>query len=133
AVGHLQVGGGDITRFSQLSFRGNGDLYGVSEDTDRLFLIDPGTAEAMEIGPLTVDSGGGCTTTPLDVVGGDLAFDALDRLWLWNNASGKKGLWEVNPANGCAIQRTSCPNSRNMSGLTVSDHTSPSPPLFRAP
>ncbi|HEX5042993.1 MAG TPA: hypothetical protein VFV75_08805 [Candidatus Polarisedimenticolaceae bacterium] len=131
-IGPLRHQGDLVIAFTQLTFRGNGDLYGVSEETDALYLIDPETADMTEIGPLTVDLGSGCTMTPLDVTGGDLAFDALDRLWLWNNTQGQKGLWEVNPANGCAIQRTSCPGSRNMSGLTVADHTSPSPE-FRAP
>jgi len=131
-IGHVLAGGSVVTGFTQLAFRGNGDLYGVSEETDGLYLIDLETANAMEIGHLTVDSGGGCTTTPIDIIGGDLAFDGLDRLWLWNNATGAKGLWEVNPANGCATLRSSCPNSRNMSGLTVADHTSSSP-MFRAP
>ncbi|HET9299950.1 MAG TPA: hypothetical protein VFO11_08395, partial [Candidatus Polarisedimenticolaceae bacterium] len=132
AIGHVRAGGEEVSAFTQLAFRGNGELYGVGEDHDVLYLIDPETASAMVIGPLTVDLGGGCTATPLDVTGGDLAFDALDRLWMWNNNLPRKGLWEVNPANGCAIQRSSCASSRNMSGLTVADHTSPSP-LFRAP
>jgi hypothetical protein len=131
-VGPVLAGGALLDGFTQLVFRANGDLYGVSEHTDALYSIDLETAAAMEVGPLSVDLGGGCTATGLDVTGGDLVFDALDRLWLWNNSTGSKGLWEVNPANACALQRSNCPNSRSMSGLALADHTSPSP-TFVAP
>jgi hypothetical protein len=126
------AGGELVIGFTQLVFRANGDLYGVSEDTEALYAIDLETAAAMEVGPISIDQGGGCTATVLDVTGGDLAFDALDRLWLWNNTPGHKGLWEVNPANACALQQSNCPDSRSMSGLAIADHTSPSP-TFLAP
>jgi hypothetical protein len=122
-VGRLEFGGATVTGFTAMGFRANGTLYAVAEYDDALYAIDPETAALMPVGTLTVDSGGGCTTTVLDVTGGDLAFDALDRLWLWNNTPTAKGLWLVNPGNACAVQSAFCPNSRNMAGMAIPDHT----------
>ena len=126
AVGRLMSNGTTVHNFTAMSFRGNGDLYGISETEDILYRIDPDTAAMTEVGAFTVDSASGCSATPLDLTGGDLAFDALDRLWVWNNTPTSRGLWEVNPANACAVSSAACPVSRNLSGLVVVDHTNPS-------
>jgi hypothetical protein len=131
-IGRIKQGNDPIEAFVGLSFRANGDLYGVTEALssppsasgfgDSLFTIDTSDASATFIGKVNA----GCTSTLIDVHGGDLTFDSLDRLWLWTNgnSTAQKGLWEVNPANACASQSASCVSTPNISGMAVIGHLS---------
>jgi hypothetical protein len=122
-VGLLRSAGVPVEGMTGLTFRSDGTLWAASEQTDELYRVDPETADLTQVGAVTIDPGGGCGSTVLDVIGGDLTFDALGHLWLWTNTPGTdKGLWELNPANGCAVQSASCPSSRHLAGLAVIGH-----------
>ena len=127
-IGRVNQAGTMVDLITGMTFRSNGDLFAVTETTgnERLYRIDPSTAAATLIGNVTV----GCTSTILDVQGGDISFDSLDRLWLWTNhpssPTTRKGLWEINPANGCATQSASCSTAPNMAGMAVIGHLSSS-------
>jgi len=74
-----------------LTFRRDGDLYAISQDTSGLYLLDPATAILTRIG--TVD---------IEVHGGDITFDGNDRLWLWTNLGAGDGLYQVDPVSAHA-------------------------------
>jgi hypothetical protein len=122
-IGRTQSSGVTVEGMTGLTFRSDGTLWGTSERTDALYVVNPETAALALVGSVTIDPGGGCGTTVLDLVGGDLTFDDQGHLWLWTNMPGiNKGLWEANPANGCAVQSASCPGSRNMAGMAAIGH-----------
>jgi len=122
-VGRMRSAGVTVETMTGLTFRSDGTLWAADEQTDSLYMVNRDTAELTLVGQLTIDPGGGCGTTVLDLMGGDLTFDELGRLWIWTNTPGlNKGLWEVSPANACALQSASCPASRNMAGLAVIGH-----------
>ncbi len=122
-VGRVQSAGVTVEGMTGLTYRSDGTLWGTSERTDALYRVNTDTAALTLVGPVAIDPGGGCGTEVLDLVGGDRTFDELGHLWIWTNTLGTgKGLWDVNPANGCAVQSASCPGSRNMAGLSVIGH-----------
>ena len=73
-VGSMAAGGENLGKVTGLTFRNTGDLYAIDQDSDDLYIIDPGTAQALFLG--TVD---------LDLHGGDLTFTGDDRLLVWTN------------------------------------------------
>ncbi|HEU5181865.1 MAG TPA: hypothetical protein VFW45_13840, partial [Candidatus Polarisedimenticolia bacterium] len=93
-----------------LTFRNDGTLYALNQDTNGLYTIDLTTAVATRIG--TVD---------LLIHGGDLTFDNSDRLWLWSNIGEGAGLYEVNPATSHASLFDPHPNVE-MTGLAALGH-----------
>jgi hypothetical protein len=125
-IGRIHQGTATIAPISGMTFRSDGGLYAVNEtnDMETLHRIDLGDAGATAIGPVTI----GCTSDGLDVQGGDLTFDDLDRLWLWTNHPSPpptdRGLWEIDPANACGTQSASCAGGHNMAGLAVIGHLS---------
>lgn len=90
-IGPVTSGGAAITGFTGLTYRNDGVLYGISQDTDALYTIDPATAQATLIG-----------VTDLDIHGGDITFTADDRLFLWSNSGDAAGLYELDPATAQA-------------------------------
>src|SRR5262249_60289416 len=82
-----------------LTYRSDGVLYGVSEDTDSLYVIDPATAEALLVGP-----------SHIDLHGGDITFDGDGNLWDWTNIGASSGLYRLDPATGQATLQDSGPH-----------------------
>ena len=82
-IGRIRDAGATVEQISGLTFREDGALYAVTEiqGGESLYTVDLAQATATRIGNVTE----GCTTTVLDVQGGDITFDSLDRLWLWTN------------------------------------------------
>jgi hypothetical protein len=75
-----------IGAITGLTFRNDGFLYAASQHTNGLYRVDPLTGQADEIG--IVD---------LNVHGGDITFDADDRLFMWTNDGAGSGLFEIDP------------------------------------
>lgn len=111
AIGPVLAGGLVVPDIVGLTFRGDGRLYAISQETDGLYAIDPVTAEAAVVGTATVD-----------LYGGDLTFDAEDRLWVWTNASAVQGLYEMDPATAECFLMDSEPGL-SLSGLAAVGHT----------
>src|SRR5215813_6521958 len=94
-----------------LTYRSDGVLYGVSEDTDSLYVIDPATAEALLVGP-----------SHIDLHGGDITFDGDGNLWDWTNIGASSGLYRLDPATGEATLQDSVPDY-SFTGLAALGHT----------
>jgi hypothetical protein len=94
-----------------LTFRSNGILYAISEESDELYVLDPATAEATTIG-----------TTGIDLHGGDITFDGEGRLWDWSNIGGASGLYRLDPGSAAATLVDNRPDL-TFSGLTALGHT----------
>jgi outer membrane protein assembly factor BamB len=98
-VGPIRRGTAPLGGVTGMTFRDDGRLYIESQDNSGLFTLDPGTAQATFIGTVTVD-----------LHGGDLTFDADDRLIVWTNGFGSEtGLYEVDPDT--ASRRWATPTS----------------------
>jgi hypothetical protein len=72
-----------------LTYRSDGILYAISEDTDSLYVLDPATAEATLVG-----------AAGIDLHGGDITFDGEGRLWDWTNIGLSSGLYQLDPESG---------------------------------
>ena len=90
-VGVLSQGASVVPGFTGLTFRQDGQLYGISQVTDSLYRIDPATAQATLVGSAGVD-----------FHGGDITFDDQDRLWVWTNIGDGAGLYQMDPDTGQA-------------------------------
>jgi len=90
-VGVVRQGGTTVTGITGLTFDETGTLLAASQETDDLWTVDPTTAEAARIGPFGIDD-----------YGGDLTLDGTGRLWIWTNAPGIEGMYEVNRQTGAA-------------------------------
>jgi hypothetical protein len=110
-VGPITENGQALGGITGLTFRRDGQLYAVSQDADGLYVLDIQTAVATRIG--TVD---------VTLHGGDITFDAEDRLWLWTNLGDATGLYQVDPATGHATLIDLQP-FLDMSGLAAVGHT----------
>lgn len=110
-VGPMTENGLTLAGVTGLTFRRDGKLYAVSQDNDGLYVLDTKTAVATRLG--TVD---------IDLHGGDITFDAEDRLWLWTNLGDATGLYQVDPATGHATLIDLQP-FLDMSGLAAVGHT----------
>ncbi len=84
-IGVVHQGGTIVTGITGLTFDETGTLLAASQETDDLWSVAPATASAVRVGPFGFDD-----------YGGDLAVDGTGRLWIWTNASGIEGLYEVN-------------------------------------
>jgi len=89
-VGPFRDGQQSVAGIVGMTFRSDGVLYATSQVDSGLFTIDPLTAAVTRIG-----------TVSTEIHGGDITFDALDRLSLWTNAD-YSGLYRVDPANAAA-------------------------------
>jgi hypothetical protein len=110
-VGPLTENGLTLGGITGLSFRRDGKLYAISQDTDGLYAVDTTTAVATRL-----------ATVDIDLHGGDFTFDAEDRLWLWTNLGEATGLYQVDPATGHATLSDLQP-FLDMSGLAAVGHT----------
>jgi hypothetical protein len=92
-VGAVRQFGVQIPEITGLTFRSDGVMYGISQTTNGLYIIDPQTAAATLVG-----------TSNIDLYGGDLTFDALDRLFVWVNPgqTSSPGLYQMDPATAQA-------------------------------
>lgn len=90
-VGVVTLDGVVVPDITGLTFRQDGLLYGTSQETNSLYRIDPVTAQATFLG----NSG-------IDLHGGDISFDDVDRLWAWSNIGSAAGLYQMDPATGAA-------------------------------
>jgi hypothetical protein len=84
----------------------------MSQGTDGLYRVDTVTAEASVVG-----------FADLDLYGGDLTFDADDRLWVWTNAIPLEGLYEMNPDTAATELVDAEPGTR-LAGLAAVGHGS---------
>ncbi len=109
-IGPVLAGGVVVSDVVGFTFRGDGRLYAISQATDGLYTIEPGTAAATFLGTATVD-----------LYGGDLTFDAEDRLWVWTNAPAAQGLYEMDPVTAECFLVDSEPGL-NLSGLAGVGH-----------
>ncbi|HEX6852713.1 MAG TPA: thrombospondin type 3 repeat-containing protein [Candidatus Polarisedimenticolaceae bacterium] len=111
-VGPIENGTTPLAGVAGMTFRNDGTLYAHSQDDSGLYTIDPATAQADFVGTVTTE-----------LHGGDLTFDADDRLTLWTNGVGSTaGLYEVDPAT--AIATLIDPESGfNLAGLASLGHS----------
>ncbi len=110
-IGPILEDGLVLSGITGMTFRDDGSLYAISQDTDGLYLLDPVTAVATRIG--TVDT---------TLHGGDITFDGSDRLWLWTNSGSGGGLYEVDPVTALATLADSDP-FQDMFGMAAVGHT----------
>ena len=110
-IGPFHAGSQFVTEVVGMTFRSDGVLYGTSQFDDGLYTIDPATAEATRIGTITVD-----------VHGGDITFDAQDRLSLWTNDEGfLAGLYRLDAATAGATLVAGAADT-NQAGLAALGH-----------
>jgi len=64
------------------AFSPSGELFAASGITEKVYVVDPGTGVASELGHLEEDTNPGVT---IDLDGADLAFTADGRLFLYSN------------------------------------------------
>jgi hypothetical protein len=110
-VGPIRVGGAQLADLTGLTFRKDGVLYAIDETTDGLYMIDPASAQAVLVG-----------TANIDLLGGDVTFDADDRLWVWTSAGSAAGLYRMDPATAQCTPVDSEPGL-GFSGLAAIGHT----------
>ena len=112
AVGPFHAGALPVGEITGMAFRANGSLYAVSQVNSGLYIVDPATGAATLVG-----------TSNADLHGGDITFDAEDRLWAWTNGPGSApGFYELDPASAWALPvDTSVPDSYG--GLASLGHT----------
>jgi DNA-binding beta-propeller fold protein YncE len=100
-------------------FGPNGGLWVGNQDDDRIYNINIVTREATNLGRVRKPD-----NTPLNLVGADLAFDELGRLWIWSNGAAANpgpdiGLWRVDVPFSIPLEavRIGGPNERFFTGL----------------
>ena len=111
-VGPIRHGTTPLGGVVGMSFRNDGTLYVDSQDDAGLYTLDPATAQATFIGTVTTD-----------VHGGDITFDASDRLTLWTNDLGNmSGLFRIDPQTAAATPIQILPGA-NYAGLAALGHS----------
>lgn len=90
-VGVIQQGSNVVTEITGLTFRQDGQLYGISQVTYSLYRIDITTAAATLVG-----------AAGLELHGGDITFDDQDRLFAWTNIGTGSGIYLLDPDTGLA-------------------------------
>lgn len=90
-IGTVMAGGSVVPEITGLTFRQDGQLYGISQTTYALYRIDVDTAQATLMG-----------AAGLELHGGDVTFDDQDRLLAWTNIGAGSGLYLMNPTTGLA-------------------------------
>lgn len=111
-IGAVRQAGVQVPEISGLTFRNDGVMYGISQSTNGLYVIDPATAAATLVG-----------TSNVDLYGGDLTFDALDRLSVWVNPgqTSSPGLYRMDPATAQTTLVDADPTG--LAGLAAIGHT----------
>jgi hypothetical protein len=111
-VGPILAGTVPVAGVAGMTFRNDGRLYIESQDDAGLYTLDPGTAQATFIGTVTTG-----------LHGGDLTFDADDRLVLWTNGfTSGAGLYEVDPETAASSVIDLEPGF-NLAGLASLGHS----------
>jgi hypothetical protein len=111
-IGEVRAGSTPVSGIIGMTFRGDGVLYIDSQDDDGLYTLDPLTGEASLIG-----------VPDLDIHGGDITFDAEDRLMMWNNlAESAAGLYRLDPSTAEATVVDLEPGANN-AGLAALGHS----------
>jgi hypothetical protein len=108
-VGPIKNGASQITGIVGMSYRSNGMLYLYSENDERLYTLNTTTAQATLVG-----------TAAIDLLGGDLTFDATDRLALFTNST--TSLYRIDPATVAATLVDIAPQT-DYAGLTALGHS----------
>ena len=90
-IGTITAGGSVVPEITGLTFRQDGQLYGISQTTFSLYRIDTTTAEATLVG-----------AAGLELHGGDVTFDDQDRMLAWTNIGAGSGFYLMNPSTGLA-------------------------------
>ncbi len=103
-IGVIQAGGQNVIRINQAAFSPDGVLYITSALDEKLYTLDPETAEAFEVG-LVVNQD---TRATVNIAGADIAFSAEGTFYLWTNASrngAPAGLYKLNlpPEDGTVM------------------------------
>ena len=82
-VGDVMYEGERLRMIVQAACSPDGTLYVASSDTDLLYVVDTGTAEATLVGDVVNQVSG----VALDVYGADMVFAADGTLYFWTNRS----------------------------------------------
>ena len=90
-IGVIQQGSSVVPEITGLTFRQDGQLYGISQVTYSLYRIDTTTAQATLMG-----------AAGPELHGGDVTFDDQDRLFAWTNLGAGSGLYLMDPDTGQA-------------------------------
>ncbi len=90
-IGVIQQGSSVIPEITGLTFRQDGQLFGISQLTYSLYRIDITSAAATLVGPAGPE-----------LHGGDITFDDQDRLFAWTNIGAGSGIYLMNPDTGLA-------------------------------
>lgn len=105
----IDLGTGTTTRIGTIGFNDveglaigpDGSLYGVSDASKTLILIDKRTGRGVAVGGLVGNTGlTGQGSGQFDAMDFGLTFSCDGRLWLSSDATRK--FWELNPATGAA-------------------------------
>jgi slime mold repeat-containing protein len=109
-IGVIQQGGNVVTEITGLTFRQDGQLYGISQVTFSLYRIDIATAAATLVG-----------AAGPELHGGDITFDDQDRLFAWTNIGAASGIYLMDPDTGLASAYELHPNVE-MAGMATLKH-----------
>ena len=92
-IGPIHSASGPVSGIVGMTFRNNGVLYVDSQDDNGLYTMDPATGLVTLVGVSNVL-----------LHGGDITFDANDRLSAWSNGLGpESGLYELNPSTAQGV------------------------------
>ena len=111
-IGYFMDGSTQITGAAGMTFRHDGTLWMLDEDTDGLYMVNPATAALTKIG-----------TINLDAQGGDLTFDASGDLFMWTNSTAgtTPGIYQLDPLTAAATPYVLRPDLR-FAGLAAFGH-----------
>jgi hypothetical protein len=90
-IGVIQQGGNIVPEITGLTFRQDGQLYGISQLTYSLYKIDTATGQATLMG-----------AAGPELHGGDVTFDDQDHLFAWTNLGPASGIYLMDPDTGMA-------------------------------
>ena len=110
-VGPVVVGTAVVGEITGLTFRANGTLYAASQASEGLYIVDPESAQATLVGVANID-----------LHGGDITFDADDRLWVWVNTGSTTGLYQMGASDAFCTLLDPEPGM-NLAGLAALGHT----------
>jgi hypothetical protein len=109
-IGVIQQGGVMVPEITGLTFRQDGQLYGISQLTYSLYRIDIATGQATLMG-----------AAGPELHGGDVTFDEQDRLFAWTNIGAGSGIYLMDPDTGVASAYELHPNV-DLAGMATLKH-----------